>query len=143
MFNVGDRVVIKKYDEVKDHYGILPEFWDGYVGSEFTIKRVEKNKFSESYEVMLEEDDLSLFWPIEAMIPVYRFSDTKYAVRIVDLEPDYKPLGIPSRDLTYVEDTIEEAITRGKEYIKEEDGRYMVKIYEFRQLRLHEMRLNL
>ena len=135
--NVGDRVIVKPYDEINDHYGIIPEFWDGYVGSVFTVYETGLASDFEEWAI-LKEDDNELYWPVRALISVsesLKFGDTKYAVRIIDLEPNHRPLGIPQRDLTYVEDTIEEAITRGKEYIKEEDGRYMVKIYEFRQLR--------
>lgn len=62
MFNVGDRVVIKKYDEVKDHYGIRRLNWEIARADEHVIREV-RNEFP-AYAII--DDELELLWPTDA-----------------------------------------------------------------------------
>lgn len=61
MFNVGDRVVIKKYDEVKDHYGILRFNWEIARADEHVIRGVNNED-----SCAIIDDELGLLWPIDA-----------------------------------------------------------------------------
>lgn len=63
MFNVGDKVVIKKYDEVNDHYGIFRLNWEIARADEHVVREV-KNEDLYSYAII--DDELGLIWPIDA-----------------------------------------------------------------------------
>lgn len=63
-FKVGDKVIVKPFGNVKNHFGIERHRWKEYENKEFVI-----NGFSPSGSVLLKGDRYFFSWPYNAFIP--------------------------------------------------------------------------
>lgn len=61
---VGDKVTVKRFDEVSQYFGIPRYIWDKYEGKTFTIC-----KLSISGSFYFAEDDAKYICPVEAVTP--------------------------------------------------------------------------